>query len=85
MMTAGRSPVEFLHKYKSRTKVLHVKDDNIIGASGKVDFRELFTTAAQYNVFEPIVEIESYPIDVMECMRRSCAFLLDAPYVQYTG
>jgi hypothetical protein len=62
-----------------------VKDDDIIGASGRVDFRELFTTAARYNIYEPIVEVENYPIDVMECMCRSCAYLLAAPYVQYYG
>ena len=82
---AGRSPIEFLHKYKSRVKVLHVKDDNIIGASGNVNFEELFKTAAQYDIYEPIVEVENYPVDVMECMRRSCEFLLAAPYVQYFG
>jgi len=85
MMTPGRNPIEFLHQYKSRIKVLHVKDDDIIGASGKIDFKELFETAAQYGIFEPIVEVENYPVDVMECMRRSCAFLLAAPYVQYYG
>ena len=82
---AGRSPIEFLHQYKSRVKVLHVKDDNIIGASGNVDFRELFTTAAQYGIYEPIVEIENYPVDMMECMCRSYAYLSAAPYVQYFG
>jgi sugar phosphate isomerase/epimerase len=82
---AGRDPIAFLNQYKTRIKVLHVKDDDIIGASGKVDFKELFETAAKYDIYEPIVEIENYPIDVMECMRRSCAFLLDAPYVKYYG
>ena len=82
---AGRNPIDFLHQYKSRIKVLHVKDDDIIGASGKVDFQELFTVAAKYGIYEPIVEIEHYPVDVMECMCRSCKFLLDAPYVKYYG
>jgi len=82
---AGYNPIEFLNKYKSRIKVLHVKDDDIIGASGNVNFQELFTTAAKYGIYEPIVEIEHYPVDVMECMCRSCAYLLAAPYVQYFG
>ena len=82
---AGRDPIAFLNQYKTRIRVLHVKDDDIIGASGKIDFKELFDTAAKYNIFEPIIEVENYPIDVMECMRRSCAFLLAAPYVQYYG
>ena len=85
MMTAGRDPIAFLNQYKTRIKVLHVKDDNIIGESGKVDFQQLFATAAQYNIYEPIVEIENYPVAPMECMCRSFTFLDAAPYVQYYG
>jgi sugar phosphate isomerase/epimerase len=81
----GRDPIPFLHQYNTRIKVLHVKDYDIIGASGKVDFQKLFTAAAQYNIFEPIVEVENYPMDVMECMRRSFTFLNNAAYVQYFG
>ena len=85
MMTAGRDPIAFLNQYKTRIRVLHVKDDNIIGASGNVDFEKLFTTAAQYDIYEPIVEIENYPIAPMECMCQSWAYLNAAPYVQYYG
>ena len=85
MMTTGRDPIAFLNQYKTRIRVLHVKDDNIIGASGKVDFEKLFTTAAQYNIYEPIVEIENYPVAPMECMCQSFTFLNVAPYVQYYG
>jgi len=85
MMTAKRDPIGFLNQYKSRIKVLHVKDDDIVGASGKIDFKELFETAAKYDIFEPIVEVESYPVDPMECMCRSYTFLNDAPYVKYYG
>ena len=85
MMTTGRDPIAFLNQYTTRIRVLHVKDDNIIGASGKVDFEKLFTTAAQYNIYEPIVEIENYPVAPMECMCQSFTFLNVAPYVQYYG
>jgi sugar phosphate isomerase/epimerase len=85
MMTTGRDPIAFLNQYKTRIKVLHVKDDDIIGASGRVDFKQLFETAAQYNIYEPIVEIEKYPVDPMECMCRSFTFLNEASYVQYYG
>ena len=85
MMTAGRCPVEFIHKYKSRIQQLHVKDDDIIGASGKISFEELFTAAAQYDIFEPIVEVENYPKDPMECMCLSFDYLNAAPYVRFFG
>ena len=85
MMTSGRDPIAFLNQYNTRIKVLHVKDDNIIGASGRVDFEQLFTTAAKYNIYEPIVEIENYPVEPMECMCQSATFLNAAPYVQYYG
>ena len=85
MLTGGRDPIEFLNQFTTRTKALHVKDDDIVGASGNIDFKELFETAAKYDIFEPIVEVESYPIDMMECMCRSYTFLNEAPYVQYYG
>jgi sugar phosphate isomerase/epimerase len=85
MMTGGRNVIEFIHQYKSRIKQLHVKDDDIVGASGKIDFKELFTVAARYKIYEPIVEVESYPIDMMECMCKSFDYLNAAPYVTYKG
>ena len=85
MSSAGRCPVEFIHRYKERIKQLHVKDDDIIGASGKINFEELFTAAANYNIFEPIVEVENYPVDVMECMCRSFDYLNAASYVRFFG
>ena len=85
MMAAKRCPVEFIHKYKSRIQQLHVKDDDIIGASGKISFEELFTAAAQYDIYEPIVEVENYPKDPMECMCLSFDYLNAAPYVRFFG
>lgn len=85
MMVAGRDPIAFLHQYKSRTQQLHVKDDDIIGASGRIDFKELFTVAAQYGIYEPIVEVENFPegVSIMEAMCRSAEYLLNAPYVRF--
>jgi sugar phosphate isomerase/epimerase len=87
MMAAGRDPVGFLHQYKCRTQQLHVKDDDIVGASGRIDFKELFTVAAKYGIYEPIVEVENFPegVSMMEAMRRSAEYLLNAPYVRFFG
>lgn len=38
----GQDPVEQLRKYPDRIKVLHIKDDYIIGKSGNIDFESIF-------------------------------------------
>lgn len=39
---AGMDPVELLRKYPDRIKVLHIKDDYVIGKSGNIDFKAIF-------------------------------------------
>ena len=38
----GKCPVEYLKKYPERIKMLHIKDDLVIGDSGKIDFEAIF-------------------------------------------
>lgn len=37
-----QDPVEYLKKYPDRIQVLHIKDDYVIGESGKIDFEAIF-------------------------------------------
>lgn len=39
----GQNPVEYLKKYPNRIKVLHIKDDYVIGESGNIDYKAIFT------------------------------------------
>lgn len=38
----GQDPVEQLRKYPDRIRVLHIKDDYVIGKSGNIDFEPIF-------------------------------------------
>ena len=38
----GKDPVEYLKKYPKRIQMLHIKDDLVIGDSGKIDFEAIF-------------------------------------------
>jgi sugar phosphate isomerase/epimerase len=38
----GQDPVDYLRKYPDRFKVLHIKDDYVIGASGQIDYKAIF-------------------------------------------
>lgn len=39
----GQDPVSYLKKYPDRIKVLHIKDDYVIGESGTIDYKSIFT------------------------------------------
>ena len=38
----GQDPVAYLKKYPDRIKVLHIKDDYVVGESGKIDYKAIF-------------------------------------------
>ena len=38
----GKNPVEYLKKYPKRIKMLHIKDEMVIGDSGEIDFEAIF-------------------------------------------
>ena len=54
----GQDPVAYLKKYPDRFKALHIKDEYVIGASGLIDFKPIFTQFYKngYNVW--FVELE---------------------------
>lgn len=55
----GQDPVELLKKYPERIKMLHVKDDLVIGESGKIDFEAVFNQFYANGMKDYVVEIET--------------------------
>lgn len=55
----GQDPVAYLQKYPDRIKVLHIKDDYVIGESGKIDFRAIFDQFYQNGYTDWFVEMEA--------------------------
>lgn len=54
----GQDPVAYLNKYPDRFKVLHIKDDYVIGASGNIDYAAIFTQFYKNGHQDWFVEIE---------------------------
>lgn len=54
----GQDPVAYLKKYPNRFKTLHIKDDYVIGESGKIDYKAIFTQFYKNGHKDWFVEIE---------------------------
>jgi sugar phosphate isomerase/epimerase len=54
----GQDPVAYLKKYPDRIKLLHIKDDYVIGESGKIDFSSIFKQFYKNGNKDWFVEIE---------------------------
>jgi sugar phosphate isomerase/epimerase len=54
----GQDPVAYLKKYPDRFKVLHIKDDYVIGESGKIDYKAIFSQFYKNGNEDWFVEIE---------------------------
>lgn len=55
----GKNPVDYLKKYPKRIKMLHVKDDFVIGESGDIDFEGIFKQFYKNGMKDYVVEIET--------------------------
>jgi len=56
----GQDPVAYLKKYPKRFEVLHIKDDYVIGESGKIDYKAIFDQFYKNKHKDWFVEIEEY-------------------------
>ena len=54
----GKDPVEYLKKYPERIKMLHIKDDLVIGESGKIDFEAIYKQFYKNGYKDFVVEQE---------------------------
>lgn len=55
----GKSPEAYLAKYPERIKLLHVKDEFVIGESGKINFEAIFNQFYANGMKDYVVEIET--------------------------
>jgi sugar phosphate isomerase/epimerase len=54
----GQDPVAYLKKYPDRFKLLHIKDDYVIGESGKINYEAIFKQFYKNGGQDWFVEIE---------------------------
>ena len=60
MNVAGVNPIEYFKKYPKRFISWHVKDYKELGASGKIDFKELFKHKKVSGLEYVVSEVEAY-------------------------
>lgn len=78
----GKDPIEYFEKYPGRFLMYHIKDEQEVGASGKLDFRPVFENADLAGMKYHIVEVEDYNYEPIESVKVSLEYLLNADYVE---
>lgn len=78
----GVNPVDYIKKYKDRISVLHIKDDSVIGESGRIDFEPIFNAFYEAGHKDYYVEVERYTLPPENCVQRSYDFLDVSPFVK---
>lgn len=78
---AGRSPVDLMKSYPDRIKILHIKDDFTIGASGTIPFENIFKQHYANGHSDYVVEIET-PASLREKTKGDGTKLTDAEIME---
>ncbi len=81
VVEGNADPVTYFEKYPGRFLLWHVKDEAEVGASGKMDFENIFQYTEQSGVEEIIVEVEDYNYTPIQSVEKSLEFLQKAEYV----
>ncbi len=79
---ANCDPLHYLKKYKGRFPLLHIKDDNVIGESEKINFEEIFKIAYKQKLKAFFVEVEQYKNNPMQDVKESFNYLNAAKFVR---
>jgi hypothetical protein len=58
-MVGGQDPVAYLKKYPTRFKVLHIKDEYVVGESGKLNYEAIFNQFYKNGYEDWFVEMEA--------------------------
>ncbi|MEZ5070731.1 MAG: sugar phosphate isomerase/epimerase [Bacteroidales bacterium] len=77
-------PLEYFETYPNRFPVLHIKDRSILGASGMMNFPNIFTKAYEAGMESYYVELEAVKsgMSQFEGVKACYDFLEQAPYVK---
>ncbi len=78
-----QDPVEYMKKYPTRIKVLHIKDKAVLGQSGMMNFEVIFKQAYANGIKDYFVELENYAGGTQFEGVKGCAdYLLKAQFVK---
>lgn len=82
VVRGANSPVDYINKYPGRFAMLHIKDHREIGQSGMVGYDAIFKNAETAGVEAIVAEIEQYSVPILESVKQSVDYLLEAPFVK---
>ncbi|HEY5123651.1 MAG TPA: sugar phosphate isomerase/epimerase [Ignavibacteria bacterium] len=79
----GGDPVEYMQKYPDRIKLLHIKDYQVMGQSGMMNFENIFNQVKKNGIKEWFVEIETLRngMTQLEGAKNSIEYLKKSPFV----
>jgi sugar phosphate isomerase/epimerase len=75
-------PVTYFERYPGRFEGWHVKDVDVIGASGKIDFERIFQYADISGLKDIVVEFEHPEKDPFLSLDLSMKYLVEAEFVK---
>ena len=77
-------PLEYFEKYAGRFPILHIKDREVLGKSGMMNFENIFNKAYQNGLDEYYVEIEGIKSNItqFEGVKQCFDYLNNAPFVK---
>ena len=79
----GMDPVAYLKKYPKRIKVLHIKDEYVLGETGKIDFKAIFEQFYKNGNEDWFVEMEAKM--TKEQREQSMVFMEQMKQIQAKG
>ena len=78
----GYDPATYLKDRPSQFRVIHIKDEKEIGASGQINFQPIFDQMKANNIKDWYVEVEDYTtFDPIASVKQSYDYLAAADYV----
>jgi len=78
-----QDPLEWMRKYANRYHALHIKDREVLGASGMMNFEQIFKQAYTNNINHFFVELERVSSGTQFDGVKGCAdYLNAAPFVR---
>jgi hypothetical protein len=79
----GKDPVAYLKKYPKRIKVLHIKDEYVVGETGKINFKAIFEQFYKNGNEDWFVEMEAKM--TKEQREQSMVFMEQMKQIQAKG
>lgn len=79
---AGVDPAAYLKTYPGRFELWHIRDEKELGASGNINFEEVYKQAGISGMRYAIVEQEAFTTTPFAGIRQSNAFIQNAPYIR---